>query len=66
MVGFSIDVLRACQELLLDASAYILFGLLVAGLIRTFLNPATVVRHLGAGRFSSVFKASLLGVPIPL
>ena len=31
-----------------------------------FLNPGTVARHLGQGRFRSVFKASLLGIPIPL
>jgi uncharacterized protein len=45
---------------------YILFGLLVSGLLRVFLNPNTVSRHLGHGRFSSVFKAAFLGIPIPL
>ncbi len=63
---FVIDIIFECWHLLLDASVYILFGLLVAGLIRAFLNPNTVARHLGSGRFSSVFKASLLGVPVPL
>jgi hypothetical protein len=52
--------------LLLDASIYILFGLLVSGLLRVFLNPNTVVKHLGRGRFASVFKAAFLGIPIPL
>jgi len=66
MLSFLTDMANACLHLLLDASVYILFGLLVAGLIRAFLNPASVSRHLGAGRFSSVFKASLLGVPVPL
>ncbi|MCU0562092.1 MAG: hypothetical protein MUD16_18120 [Desulfobacterales bacterium] len=40
--------------------------LLVSGLFRVFLNPETIGRHLGTGRFASVFKAALLGVPIPL
>jgi uncharacterized membrane protein YraQ (UPF0718 family) len=66
MVQFIVEMMTACWHLLLDASAYILFGLIVAGLIRVYLNPATVARHLGNGRFSSVFKASLLGVPVPL
>jgi uncharacterized membrane protein YraQ (UPF0718 family) len=66
MIDFILNVLAACWHLLLDASIYILFGLIVAGLIRVFLNPSTVARHLGQGRFSSVFKASLLGVPVPL
>ena len=48
------------------SSAYVLFGLLVSGLLKVFLNPGTVAAHLGHGRFRSVFKASLLGIPIPL
>ena len=35
-------------------------------MLHIFLNPGTVARHLGQGRFRSVFKASLLGIPIPL
>ena len=53
-------------HLLLDASIYILFGLLISGLLRVFLSPQTVAHHLGRGRFSSVFKAALIGIPIPL
>jgi uncharacterized membrane protein YraQ (UPF0718 family) len=63
---FLVDVFIASWHLLLDASVYILFGLLISGLLRVFLNPNSVVRHLGRGRFSSVFKAALLGIPIPL
>jgi uncharacterized membrane protein YraQ (UPF0718 family) len=53
-------------DLFLESSTYILFGLLISGLLRVFLNPGSVARHFGRGRFSSVFKASLLGIPIPL
>ena len=53
-------------HLLQGSSVYILFGILVAGMLRAFLNPAFVAAHLGSGRFSSVIKASLLGIPIPL
>ncbi len=66
MLEFILTVLKECLHLLRDASVYILFGLLVAGLIRAFLNPSAVARHLGRGRFASVFKASLIGVPVPL
>jgi hypothetical protein len=65
-MGFLIEVLNESRQLLLDAAVYILFGLLVSGLFRVFLNPNTIGRHLGKGRFSSVFKAALIGVPIPL
>ncbi|MFA6284789.1 MAG: SO_0444 family Cu/Zn efflux transporter [Desulfurivibrionaceae bacterium] len=53
-------------QLLLDAAPYILFGILMGGLLKVFLSPSQVARHLGQGRFSSVFKAALFGVPLPL
>jgi uncharacterized membrane protein YraQ (UPF0718 family) len=65
-LNFIIEVLSASWRLLLDASVYIILGLLVSGLLRVFLNPNSVSRHLGRGRFSSVFKAAFLGIPIPL
>ncbi len=58
--------LLSSWNLLLQSSIYILFGLLVGGLLKMFLSPAYVANHLGTGRFSSVFKAALLGIPIPL
>ena len=53
-------------RLLQEASLYILFGLMLAGVLRVFLNPQSVARHLGKGRFLSVVKAALLGIPLPL
>ncbi|MBU2547428.1 MAG: SO_0444 family Cu/Zn efflux transporter, partial [Proteobacteria bacterium] len=65
-MNFILDIIRASWVLLVDSSVYVLFGLLVAGLLRAFLNPQAVAGHLGTGRFKSVFKAALLGIPIPL
>ena len=65
-MNFIVDVLKASWHLMLDASVYILFGLLISGLLRVFLSPSSVARHLGSGRFLSVFKAAFLGIPIPL
>lgn len=59
-------VIEASWSLLLDSSVYMLLGILVAGLLKIFLNPETVAKHLGFGRFSSVIKAAILGVPLPL
>lgn len=60
------NVLLESWHLLLDGAVYILFGMLVGGLLKVFLSPAFVAQHLGAGRFSSVFKAALFGIPLPL
>jgi len=59
-------ILSEIWHVLMDSSVYILFGILVAGLLRMFLNPAVVVRHLGRGTFVSVFKSALFGMPFPL
>jgi uncharacterized membrane protein YraQ (UPF0718 family) len=62
-------IILVCQEawrLLVESSIYMIFGLLVSGMLRVFLSPGTVAAHLGRGRFRSVFKAALLGIPVPL
>jgi uncharacterized membrane protein YraQ (UPF0718 family) len=61
-----LQIIFESWSLFCEASIYVLFGILVAGMLYIFLNPGTVARHLGQGRFKSVFKASLLGIPIPL
>ena len=51
---------------MLESAIYVLFGIFVAGLLKMFLSPEYVARNLGRGRFASVFRAALLGIPIPL
>ena len=65
-MNFIITIFAEAWYLLLESSVYILFGLVVSGLLRVFLNPGTVAKHLGHGRYRSVFKAALLGIHIPL
>ncbi|WP_306548018.1 SO_0444 family Cu/Zn efflux transporter [Desulfobulbus sp.] len=63
---FIYDIAVSAWTLLEQSSLYILFGLLIGGLLKVFLSPDYVATHLGKGRVKSVFKAALLGVPIPL
>jgi uncharacterized membrane protein YraQ (UPF0718 family) len=63
---FIIDMLAASWHLLEESSVYILGGLVIAGMLKIFLSPTFVAEHLGQGKIRSVFKAALLGVPIPL
>ncbi len=65
-INFTSLVLKETFSLLLDSSPYILFGILVAGMLKMFLSTDYIARNLGGGRFRPVFKAALLGVPIPL
>ena len=66
IVRFAIDIAAAAWGILLDSSIYILFGIVVAGLVKVVLNPGTVASHLGRGRFRPVVKAAFFGVPLPL
>ena len=60
------EILTESWRLLQESSIYVLFGIFVAGLMRVFVRPESVSRHLGKGKVSSVLKAAALGVPIPL
>ncbi|MCF8032928.1 MAG: hypothetical protein K9K66_07945 [Desulfarculaceae bacterium] len=65
-MDFVISVLGGAWHILSEASIYMLLGLLVAGLLKAFVDPNYVARHLGRGRVAPVFKAALLGLPLPL
>ncbi len=45
---------------------YIIFGVLIAGVLKQLIPDEFVSKHLGKGDISSVFKASLFGIPLPL
>lgn len=59
-------ILSAAWDLLMMASPYILFGLFIAGLLRAFVSPRQIARHLGGNNLRSVGLAALSGVPLPL
>jgi len=61
-----VNVLQESWRMLLESSIYIIFGLVIGGMLKVFLSPAYVARHLGQGRFRSVLKAALFGIPLPL
>ncbi len=63
---FGLNVLLEAWRLFEASAIYVIFGLTIGGLLKAFLSPAAVARHLGRGRILSVFKAALLGMPLPL
>ena len=56
----------ATWQFLLESAPYIIIGLILGGLLKMFLSTDYVAYHLGRGRFSSVLKAALFGIPLPL
>ena len=51
--------------LTLDASPWLLLGLLIAGLMKAWLPAKLLSKHLGHGD-SAIIKAALVGAPLPL
>ena len=63
------DVLKIGMEvwhILLDSAFYIILGIVAAGCIKIYINQDFIIRHLRYGRYRSVIKASLFGIPLPL
>jgi hypothetical protein len=52
--------------MLLEAGAYVVFGLLAAGLVHVFVERAWMLRHLGGRGFGAVARAAIIGAPLPL
>lgn len=53
-------------HLSLEAAPWLLFGLVIAGLLKTFIPQTWLERHLGGEGSGSMLKAALFGAPLPL
>ncbi len=60
------EYLHNLWELFVDMSFYIVIGLLFTGILHAFVNKDAILKHIGKKSTSSVVKASVLGVPLPL
>lgn len=59
-------IIMETWSLLIEMAPYLLLGFFVAGILHVFMPSEKVYRHFSQNRFSSVVKASLFGVPLPL
>lgn len=56
----------AFWDLSVEMGAYILFGLLAAGILHQLIDEEWVRKHLGSSSSGSVYKGALFGAPLPL
>jgi hypothetical protein len=61
-----IDFLTNFYTLTLDMAIYIIFGIIFAGILKQVIPKDFVSKQLGNNNYSSVIKASLFGIPLPL
>lgn len=60
------EFLNALYDLSNAMAPYILFGLLFAGILHELVPESIVTKHLGKESVSSVVKATLFGIPLPV
>lgn len=66
MLKLLVEYLGECWLVLCEAAPFVLFGFLVAGLMKALLPEGYLGRHLGGKGVLPVLKAAALGVPLPL
>jgi HflK protein len=66
MVDFLLSVFWETWDILRDASIFLLFGFLMAGVLAVLVPGKLLSRLVGSGRAKSVLWASVLGAPLPL
>lgn len=66
MGNFFASILQGAWSVMVASAPFMLFGFLASGLLKVFLPRDFVRKHLGGRKVMSVFKAALLGVPLPL
>ncbi|NTW69378.1 MAG: SO_0444 family Cu/Zn efflux transporter [Chlorobiaceae bacterium] len=59
-------VLLASWSVLVDSAPFVLLGFFIAGVLKAFVPDNFIATHLGGGGVSSIFKAAVFGIPIPL
>ena len=64
-VNIATEFLTNLLALSLDASPWLLLGLIIAGLMKAWLPSKILKTHLGTGK-SAIVKAALIGAPLPL
>lgn len=60
------NFVEALWETILLSAPYLILGLIISGVIKQFIPMDKVKKWLGGANFSSVVKAALVGVPLPL
>lgn len=61
-----INFLHNLWMLYLEAAPYLTVGFVMAGLLHQYLPRRFVQKHLGGRSWKNIFKASLIGTPVPL
>ena len=60
------EIILNIWQVMLDASFWLLLGLLAAGLVKAYVPESAMQRWMGGSGFTAVTRAALFGAPLPL
>jgi len=66
MLNSLLELIQISWAILAEFAPYLLIGFTIAGLLHFFIPRKFIVQQLGKSNIYSVFKATLLGIPLPL
>ena len=66
LVNYIILFASEIWSLIIQTAPYLLLGMLFSGLIYIFVDNKLIYKHIGSKNFTSIFKSTMLGIPIPL
>lgn len=66
MLDTFLNILIEIWHLLLVVSPWLLLGLLIAGIIHSFIGEEFIRRHLGGSGLIPVLKSTVFGIPLPV
>lgn len=61
-----IELTKTSWNILAEFAPYLLIGFSIAGLLHYCIPPKFIIQQLGKSNIYSVFKAAILGIPLPL
>ena len=66
MIDLLLNAIKQIWEFALIVSPWLILGFLFSALIHAFIGERFIRQHLGGGDFSSVWKATVFGIPLPI
>ena len=66
MLDTFLNILIEIWHLLLIVSPWLLLGLLIAGIVHSFIGEEFIRRHLGGSGLIPVLKSTVFGIPLPV
>lgn len=66
MIEYINGYISTTWHLLEEMAPYLLFGFFIAGILRLVLPKEKIYKHLSGNKISSVIKAAIVGVPLPI